>query len=121
MPLPGKLMLKGGVSLKPGGAGVKKKKKKSTGDDAGAGSSGAAADSSAAPDEEKPEKKLTYEEEFVFETERVKEGKARSTPWGTSYRKPPAVLHGYDKEVKGVNPSERLDLRCAVKADRMCK
>ena len=47
--------------------------------------------------------------------------KVRSTPWGASYRAPPTILHGYDKVVSGSNAQERLDLRCAAKADKFCK
>ena len=121
----GKLVLKGGFSLKPD-AGVKKKKKKSKTDDGAGKSTDGLEDAIAGADglingESAPAKPHVYEEDFLFETERLKQGKARSTPWGNSYRAPPAVLHGYDKVVKGENPSERLDLRCAGKADRMCK
>ena len=31
------------------------------------------------------------------------------------------VLTGYDRVVMGVNASERLDIRAAVKADKFCK
>lgn len=31
------------------------------------------------------------------------------------------VLTGYDRVVTGVNASERLDIRAAVKADKFCK
>jgi FAM32A len=62
-----------------------------------------------------------YEKEFKFESERMDAGKARSTAWGVSYRAPPAILHGYDAKVRGDTYEEKLDLRCAKKADRMCK
>jgi hypothetical protein len=52
---------------------------------------------------------------------RLKEGKARSTAWGSTFRAPPPVLHGYDRKVKGVTASERLDLRAASKADKFAK
>ena len=137
MPL-GALKLKGGETL----GGVKKKKKaskkhadataeqasKDTGDVPAAT---ADQDGQAGPSGAKPEgtdyaaaatnSKLEYEKEFKFETKRMEEGKARGTAWGVTYRAPPAILHGYDKKVKGDTYEERLDLRCAKKADRMCK
>lgn len=129
MPL-GKLVLKGGQEL----VGIKKKKKKSKksktkdndderqGQDAGseeksakqeAGTSGGATGKEPAA--------FLYEKEFQFETQRMDEGKARSTAWGATYRAPPEILHGYSRQVKGDTFEERLDLRCAKKADRMCK
>eukprot|EP01024_Parvocaulis_polyphysoides_P049418 TRINITY_DN4785_c0_g1_i1.p3 TRINITY_DN4785_c0_g1~~TRINITY_DN4785_c0_g1_i1.p3 ORF type:complete len:131 (-),score=25.39 TRINITY_DN4785_c0_g1_i1:290-682(-) len=64
----------------------------------------------------------TYEEEFCFEMAKAREGKTRSTPWGSSFRAPPEVLHGYTEKVKGdVNAEQRLDVRCAMKADKFCK
>ena len=62
-----------------------------------------------------------YEKEFNFETERAEQGKTRSTPWGQGYRAPPAVLHGYSAPVTGDTSEQRLDLRCAKKADKFCK
>lgn len=53
--------------------------------------------------------------------QRMSAPKARSTAWGSSYRAPPEVLHGYTKKVTGANAEERLDLRCASKGDRYCK
>ncbi len=33
-------------------------------------------------------------QEFEFETQRMKTGKQRSTPWGGTIRKAPEILHG---------------------------
>eukprot|EP00210_Caulerpa_lentillifera_P009499 g9059.t1 len=63
----------------------------------------------------------TYEEEFDIETKRANESKPRSTAWGISYAKPPKILHGYNREVKGDTAEERLDLRCAKRTDKFCK
>jgi len=63
----------------------------------------------------------SYDEEFELESLKRQEGKARTTPWGSSYRAPPEILHGYSNKVKGVTADERLDLRCAAKADKFCK
>lgn len=130
----GKLVLKGGEEVK--GVSKKKVRKKKTDpasaeavaattEDGDAGepdqpsTSGAAeADTGAA---KLPPPKLEYEKEFKFETARMEEGKARSTAWGATYRAPPEILHGYRKKVVGETYEERLDLRCAKKADRMCK
>lgn len=35
-----------------------------------------------------------YEAEFASEIERAKEGKAKSTPWGSGFAKAPEILHG---------------------------
>ncbi len=51
----------------------------------------------------------------------LQEGKSKSTPWGSGYRAPPTVLHGYSSKVTGKNAEERLDLRCAAKSDKFCK
>lgn len=134
MPLGGKLLLKGGVPL----TGVEKKKKKKSKqlnhaavDDLN--ESGSKDVSTSAPDGQPQKPKAVdptainvmsgkrYEEEFEFETLRVKEGKTRSNPWGSSYRAPPTILHGYSKPVTGKTAGERLDLRAAAKADRYCK
>lgn len=119
MPLPGKLVLKGGQTLKTGG--VEKSKKKSKNKlkkSSEAEQAGAETDKqvgNGATDAK------TYEEEFHFEMDRANQGKARSTPWGVSYGRAPEILHGYSKPVTGSTQEERLDLRCAKKADRMCK
>jgi len=64
----------------------------------------------------------TYEEIFDLEMKRAAEHRQRgSTPWGSSFRAPPEVLHGYTKKVKGKTATERLDLRSASKADKFCK
>eukprot|EP01025_Chloroclados_australasicus_P024807 TRINITY_DN2487_c2_g1_i1.p4 TRINITY_DN2487_c2_g1~~TRINITY_DN2487_c2_g1_i1.p4 ORF type:complete len:131 (-),score=29.66 TRINITY_DN2487_c2_g1_i1:332-724(-) len=63
-----------------------------------------------------------YEEEFALEMAKAKEGKTRSTPWGSSFRTPPEVLHGYTEKIKrNANAEQRLDVRCAMKADKFCK
>ncbi|GFH18902.1 uncharacterized protein HaLaN_15775, partial [Haematococcus lacustris] len=59
-----------------------------------------------------------YEEEFEFEKLRRETGKARSTPWGSTYRQAPEILHGYTKKVLGVTAEERLDIRASTKADK---
>lgn len=63
----------------------------------------------------------TYEDEFALEMEKAKQGKAKSTPWGSGYRAPPPVLHGYQSKVSGKTPEERLDIRAAMKSDKFCK
>lgn len=63
----------------------------------------------------------TYEQEFAPEIERAQAGKSKTTPWGSGYRPAPEVLHGYKTNPTGVNASERLDMRAAVKADKFCK
>ncbi|CAL8462444.1 g1977 [Coccomyxa elongata] len=64
---------------------------------------------------------LTYEKEFALEMEKAKEGKVKNTPWGSSFKAAPEILHGYDAPVTGKTAEERLDLRCAVKTDKFCK
>lgn len=126
----GKLVLKGGEQV--GGVGKKKGKKKKAKqqpDEATTETAAAAASDDAGPSgaaeagtgTAKPPPKLEYEQEFKFETARMQEGKARSTAWGATYKAPPEILHGYDRKVNGETYEERLDLRCAKKADRMCK
>ena len=63
----------------------------------------------------------TYEEEFALEINKAKEGKAKSTPWGTGYKSAPSILHGYSKKVTGKTAEERLDLRSAMKSDKFCR
>ncbi|KAJ9514272.1 hypothetical protein QJQ45_012223 [Haematococcus lacustris] len=55
-----------------------------------------------------------------FEKLRRETGKARSTPWGSTYRQAPEILHGYTKKVLGVTAEERLDIRASTKADKFC-
>ena len=43
---------------------------------------------------------------------RLQQGKTRTTAFGSTYRAPPSILHGYSKAVTGNTASERLDLRC---------
>jgi len=45
----------------------------------------------------------------------------RSTAWGSTFRAPPTILHGYSHAVTGKTAQERLDLRAASKADKYCK
>lgn len=63
----------------------------------------------------------SYEQEFDLEQQRMKKPKVKSTPWGSSYRAAPEILHGYTSKVTGKNASERLDMRAATKADKFCK
>ena len=35
-----------------------------------------------------------YEQEFALEMAKAKEGKAKSTPWGSGYARAPEILHG---------------------------
>lgn len=121
----------GGETL-GGAGGVKKKKKKSKKDKGGdkdaAAPLAAGEDAAAAGATGKPSsapgittKGTTYEQEFDLEMQRMKQGKARSTAWGSTYRAPPPVLHGYSAPVKGATASERLDMRASGKADKFCK
>lgn len=43
----------------------------------------------------------TYEQEFDLEMAKAKEGKVKNTPWGSSYRAPPTILHGGCWDGKG--------------------
>lgn len=43
----------------------------------------------------------SYEQEFEFEQQRRGAPKVRSTPWGSSYREAPEILHGYTSKVSG--------------------
>lgn len=91
----------------------------------------------------------TYEQVFSLEMEKARAGKVKNTPWGSSFRAPPQVLHGalcrwkgasdvgellhevcglivatlgppgYDRKVKGKTAEERLDMRAAMKADKV--
>ncbi|KAK9830578.1 hypothetical protein WJX81_000428 [Elliptochloris bilobata] len=119
MPVGGKLQLKGGTPW-----GVKKKKRKrKDAEDAGeqlpglVGTDGKPISVSAVS----VQTGKTYEQEFSLEIEKAKEGKVKNTPWGSSFRAPPQILHGYDKPVTGKSAQERLDIRCAVKTDKFCK
>ncbi|CAG9460946.1 unnamed protein product [Pedinophyceae sp. YPF-701] len=122
MPVGGKLKLKGGEVVTANGVQKHKKKKRSKtvpeGEEVDPGTgekkiSGAAVDT---------REGKTYEQIFDLEMQRVKQERSRgATPWGSSYRAPPEILHGYKKKVKGLTASERLDLRCASKSDRTCK
>lgn len=90
-----------------GGQTIGKKKKKSKkqpaegeeGAEGAEGGDGAASQKYVAPDEHteiatKVKTGQTYEEEFASEIERAKEGKLKSTPWGSSFGKAPDILHG---------------------------
>ncbi|GAB4817558.1 hypothetical protein N2152v2_004604 [Parachlorella kessleri] len=114
MPVGGKLVLKGGLQVTAHGVEKKKKKKKK------------AAPLEDLPEEERKQleeqkKAQTGISEFDLEMAKAKEGKVKNTPWGSSFRAPPEILHGYAKKVKGKTAEERLDLRCAVKTDKFCK
>lgn len=120
MPIGGKLVLKGGTALK--GVEKKKKKQKSVAEVVEDQQQDKGLDPSK-PTSQAPALQVgkAYEQEFEFETKRMQEPKVRNTPWGSSYRAPPEILHGYNTKVKGVNAQERLDIRCASKADKFCK
>eukprot|EP00882_Tetradesmus_deserticola_P003555 GHRQ01003763.1.p2 GENE.GHRQ01003763.1~~GHRQ01003763.1.p2 ORF type:complete len:130 (+),score=53.47 GHRQ01003763.1:1200-1589(+) len=129
MPIGGKLVLKGGVPLK-GKVHKKQKKTKVTQepaeDDAAATAAGGAEDSSkqvakVAPTAINVQTGKCYEQEFELEQLRMAKPKVKTTPWGSSYREAPEILHGYTSKVKGETPSERLDMRAATKADKFCK
>jgi hypothetical protein len=51
----------------------------------------------------------------------VAEDSVVSDMQGQGYRAPPPVLHGYSAPVTGETHEERLDIRCAKKADKFCK
>lgn len=36
----------------------------------------------------------TYEQEFALEMEKARQGKVKNTPWGSSFRAAPEILHG---------------------------
>ncbi|GLC50558.1 hypothetical protein PLESTB_000393100 [Pleodorina starrii] len=128
MPLGGKLVLKGGATLKEL-QGVEKKKSKKVKKKDEENNVDAGEEAPVDPTKPKPVAPTavnvmsgkTYEEEFDLETKRVKEGKAKSTPWGCGYRAPPAILHGYTAKVTGKSAEERLDMRSAAKSDKFCK
>lgn len=128
-------MFKGGETLKDL-KGVEKKKKKKVkpppSDAVADGEEGAREEEPAAGQPGKPAKPVDpsavnvmsgkkYEEEFDLETKRALEGKVKNTPWGSSFRAPPEILHGYAQKVTGKNAEERLDLRSARKSDKFCK
>ena len=134
MPVGGKLVLKGGGSLKPNGKKqIRKRKAPNDEDQMRKEDEAAASHVHAATTSEKPQggkpaavggittKGKSYEEEFEFEKKRIEQGQKSSTPWGSSYRAAPAILHGYDKAVSGKTAEERLDMRAATKTDRFCK
>jgi len=136
-------VLKGGETL--GGAVVKKEKKKKVKkvkavDGTETGLEGANAEQEVGEEAAAEEKKLAstkikpavptainvmsgknYEEEFDLENARMLTGHKKNTPWGSSHRIAPEILHGYDRKVTGVTAEERLDMRAATKTDRFCK
>lgn len=128
MPVGGKLLLKGGESL-PVEKKIKKKKQ--------AAPASQVKDAETDPTDPNIAKPIqsqgisiqsgkTYEDEFEFEKQRRKEaaaGKAmiKNTPWGSSYRAAPEILHGYTKKVTGSTAEERLDMRAATKSDKFAK
>eukprot|EP00195_Chlamydomonas_chlamydogama_P008032 CAMPEP_0202900738 /NCGR_PEP_ID=MMETSP1392-20130828/12008_1 /ASSEMBLY_ACC=CAM_ASM_000868 /TAXON_ID=225041 /ORGANISM="Chlamydomonas chlamydogama, Strain SAG 11-48b" /LENGTH=128 /DNA_ID=CAMNT_0049587177 /DNA_START=74 /DNA_END=460 /DNA_ORIENTATION=+ len=128
MPIGGKLVLKGGETLSDKKI---KKKKKSKKVDVPEEEEAPNTEQGTEQDQGKPKKTdakgisiqsgKTYEEEFEFETQRMKEAKGKSTPWGSSHRTAPEILHGYTQKVTGATASERLDMRAATKSDRYAK
>ncbi|WIA19691.1 hypothetical protein OEZ85_005619 [Tetradesmus obliquus] len=125
MPIGGKLVLKGGVPLK--GKVQKKQKKPKQPQEAAEDEAAAAGDDSSkqvakvAATAINVQSGKSYEQEFELEVSRMAKPKVKTTPWGSSYREAPEILHGYNKKVTGVNASERLDMRAATKADKFCK
>ena len=53
--------------------------------------------------------------------EQARQGKTKNTPWGSTFRAPPEILHGYDKKIKPKTASERLDVRAAMKSDKFAR
>eukprot|EP00884_Botryococcus_braunii_P019765 jgi/Botrbrau1/6472/Bobra.0034s0046.1 len=126
MPIGGQITLKGGIPLGVKAGTAKKKKKKKVDSEAVEGTvdqelilSKDGKPISAASVSVQSGK--AYEQEFALEMEKAKEGKVKNTPWGSSYRAPPKILHGYSAPVTGKTAEERLDLRCAVRGDKFCK
>lgn len=117
MPVGGKLKLKGGQTI---GKPKKKSKRKQEGEQPASGDAVEGAGKGGAPGVS-VQTNQTYEEEFASEIERAKQGKAKSTPWGSGFSAAPDILHGYTTKVTGKNPEERLDMRCARKTDKFCK
>lgn len=116
--------MKGGIPLKPIDKKKRKKHKSVEGTEKPAEEAGAKGGPQKAPVDAAAisvQSGKTYEQEFDFEQKRLKEGKTRTTPWGSTFRAPPEILHGYTTKVTGKNPQERLDLRCASKSDKFCK
>ncbi|GAX79401.1 hypothetical protein CEUSTIGMA_g6842.t1 [Chlamydomonas eustigma] len=120
MPLGGKLLLKGGEPLLE----KKTKKKKRKLDEPEGQEEKEVLD----PTKPKPVSAegisvtgKKYEEEFEFEKQRIKHGQVKNTPWGSSYRAAPEILHGYTKKVTGKTAEERLDMRAATKSDKFAK
>eukprot|EP00775_Hariotina_reticulata_P012558 gene12558-12690_t len=122
MPIGGKLVLKGGAPLK---GVIKKKQKKTkpseTAEDESEGVEGAKLGTKVDPAAINVQTGKTYEQEFDLEQQRMAKPKVKTTPWGSSYREAPEILHGYSHKVKGDTASERLDMRAATKADKFCK
>jgi hypothetical protein len=97
MPVGGKLVLKGGLHVTSSGVHKKsnkkrkaqkelteeEKKQKEEADKAAGLQSGISIQSG-----------KTYEKEFDLEMSRALDGKIKNTPWGSSYRAPPEILHG---------------------------
>ncbi|KAL6753165.1 hypothetical protein V8C86DRAFT_2733960 [Haematococcus lacustris] len=128
---PGRLVLKGGEPL--GGIQKKKAKKPKKVGDVAEGQDGQVEEASASvvdPSAPKPVDPaavnvmsaggLLGAAWLQFEKLRRETGKARSTPWGSTYRQAPEILHGYTKKVLGVTAEERLDIRASTKADKFC-
>jgi hypothetical protein len=113
MPVGGKLVLKGGYKVTSGG--VRKKRttvKQRHGDDVEHG--GDEKLDAVQPDGSAAHKVKAYEEEFNLEMEKAKRGKAKATPWGSGFTRPPDVLHGYSEKVTGKTAEERLDIRAGM-------
>eukprot|EP00879_Flechtneria_rotunda_P002967 GHRR01003184.1.p1 GENE.GHRR01003184.1~~GHRR01003184.1.p1 ORF type:complete len:129 (+),score=46.39 GHRR01003184.1:327-713(+) len=128
MPIGGKLLLKGGLPLK----GVSKKKHKKPKqletveegqheEDEEVDTRLDAKGTKIAPTAINVMSGKSYEQEFDLEQQRMAKPKVKTTPWGSSYREAPEILHGYSHKVKGDTASERLDMRSATKSDKFCK
>eukprot|EP00878_Enallax_costatus_P004153 GHUV01004382.1.p2 GENE.GHUV01004382.1~~GHUV01004382.1.p2 ORF type:complete len:121 (+),score=37.86 GHUV01004382.1:250-612(+) len=120
MPIGGQLKLKGGVSLKkkkekkPKKVQLEETEEQQDKDDKTEGTK-------VVPGAINVMTGKNYEQEFELEQQRMAQPKVKTTPWGSTYRPAPEILHGYSHKVKGDTASERLDMRAATKADKFCK
>lgn len=128
MPVGGKLLLKGGEALLEQKKSSKKRKKTEVACEGEEGKAEGSKEDPSGPMKKPTVNPLgittggkTYEDEFNFEKDRIKSGQVKNTPWGSSYRAAPEILHGYSKKVTGKTAEERLDMRAATKSDKFAK